>query len=207
MITDHQVAAIEAFGEKYPGHYMEKFFVDPRKWDREAEAIVDDLDIGVDMLDVLDIGCGFGYLVNAWTGRGCNAWGLDVGESCILEAVSKLKIPFKPFMIRAYEPMSQWFRGPYDLITMFGCTLRHGHPATSKDYWGWPAYRFFFEDVLSRLRPSGRFVIRPNVMGDEYGSAANLLARDTFLDKIGDLADIEFEGLQITLSRKAQHGC
>jgi SAM-dependent methyltransferase len=202
MITDDQVKAIEALGAKYPGHYMAKFCVDPRRWDREAEELAAKPFNDDSVCSSLDIGCGFGYFVNACDLFGDSAWGLDIGDPLIIEASGILRAKVAFGVVKAYVELPWMGRGTFDIITMFGCTLRHGHPATSKDYWGWDEYRFLFADVLGRLNPGGQFVIRPHVMGDEYGSAANLLACDTFTDKIGDLAEIEYEGLQITLRRK-----
>ncbi len=203
MITDEQVEAIEALGAKYPGHYMAKFSVDPRRWDREAERLWEAL-ASTDPVDrVLDIGCGFGYFLNV-AGVCCvDAWGLDVPDDAIIEAVDiiEAKVVYENMEAERYLPSA--CRGLYDLITMFGCTLRHGHPATSKDYWGWPEYRFFFEDVLSRLRDGGRFVIRPNVMEEPEPHHANLLDPIARYNAIGDIARIDGrqEG-QVTLRRK-----
>jgi SAM-dependent methyltransferase len=194
VLTDGQVKAIEALGAKYPGHYMAKFCVDPRRWDLEAEKLADHLDINCETLEILDIGCGFGYFVNVLYGRGCIGLGVDVADYAILEACGILNAPMLAVSVRAMTRLSLPHHTiddrTFDLITMFGCTLRHGHPATSKDYWGWDDYRFFFADVLSRLRPGGRFVIRPNVMKSPPPEHADLLDVPALDELIGDFAKI-----------------
>lgn len=201
MITQEQCEAIEALGYKYPVHPMAKFCVDPMRWDRQAEAIADKLDLSIEMLRVLDIGCGLGYFINACFGHGCLAHGIDIADPCMEAAALALRAPVVRHAIAPFKPLPVGCQG-YDLITMFGVNLRDGDLCSPGDYWGWQKYRFFFVDVLSRLGAGGQFVIRPNVTGDQCSSIADLLARDTFTAKMGDLAEIEYEGLQITLRRK-----
>lgn len=186
MITDEQVAAIEALGAKYPGHYMAKFCVDPRQWDREATAIWEQIGSYTLSERMLDLGCGFGYFANVINYPAADVTGLDLPEPIIAEAAAILQVPFVPHVVSDLDMVPSECGGPYDLITMFGCTLRHGHPATSKDYWGWDEYRFFFADVATRIRPGGRFVIRPNVMIDESPTVANLLDHGALRRAVGD---------------------
>jgi SAM-dependent methyltransferase len=202
MITDDQVKAIEALAEKYPGHYMAKFFTYPRLWDREAEKLADHLDVNCERLDVLDIGCGFGYFVNVCFDRGCNAWGLDVFDKAIGEAAEILRVKVVFDGIEADRRLPGIAGGLFDIITMFGCSLRHGHPATSKDYWGWDEYRFFFTDIATRLRPGGRFVIRPNVMTGEWAGAANLHDHGKLRGVLADEWErVAIMGPEITLTK------
>lgn len=209
MITDDQVKAIEALGAKYPGHPMAKFCVDPMRWDREFMSIYSHINNGAMSTRTLDIGCGFGYLTLWSMATGGTSYAIDIAEPIIVEATSILNVKLITHQVTAYERLpyggrNERLSGSLNLVTMCGCNLRHGHPASLGGYWGWDEYRFLIEDVVRRLHPTGRFVIRPNVMGDEHAGEANLLARDTFTDKIGDIAGIEYEGLQITLWKKRE---
>lgn len=189
MITDEQVVAIEALGQKYPGHPMAKFCVDPMRWDREAEAIADELDLGIEMLNVLDIGCGFGYFVNVCSGRGCIAYGLDVPDSCIVAATAALLVPVVWHTVRHNEPLPGLCDGPYDLITMFGVNLR-----SELQYWVADDYAWLTRYICRRIMSGGRFVVHPNL--------PHTWDVDCWIELIGDIATVERTETTITVRPK-----
>ena len=159
MITEQQVAALLAFYD--PDDQQAKFCLHIEKWDTIAMSVARGL--GLDNNSpkrILDLGCGFGYFLNVCGELGHDATGLDTFSPLIRRATRILGVRYMIHTIVAFEPLPRTL-GDYDLVTMSGVNLLKA--TMSKRYWCRNEYAFLASDIRYRLRPEGRFVIRPNI--------------------------------------------
>lgn len=181
--------------DAYPGHPMRKFFRDSDRWLRIAAEIAAGL--GLDGppfgLRILDIGCGVGQFVRVCKDLGHCANGLDLPDPIIAEAARCYGVQYRPFIIVPGKPLPADL-DMFDLITMFGVNLRRADGAF---YWVWREWESFGLDVVSRLAPGGRWVLRPNL---EPGPDIVLDA-----ERWGEVlpyVSVESNGRQITITRR-----
>jgi len=73
---------------------------------------------------VLDVGCAFGYLVEALHELGVEAWGIDISQYAISQTDPSISKYVKP--IPAWEPLPTDFPNRYDLVISIE-TLEHVH--------------------------------------------------------------------------------
>ncbi len=162
---------LEEIRKAHPDHLLAKFFGRRHYWRAEASRIA--WQMGLDTsppLRILDLGCGLGYFVAVCRGLGHNADGVDAPDEVAREAAWASAVPFRPCLIQSFIPLPEDLQG-YDLVTMFGVSLRHG----PEQYWGADAYRFLGNDIRSRLKPGGRWVLRPNRATAQHVSLMHLL--------------------------------
>ena len=171
MITaEHERRLAELWTESMD-HYMQKFAVTPRQWYAEAVQIAKGIKLHEsDPLRILDIGTGFGYFQLACRALGHTTVGLDVPDDVIRRATEILGVSCVPFTIQAYESLPGVLTD-YDLITTFGVNFRHA----PKVYWGGDDYAFLAADFCKRLRPGGRWLLRPNQTDDADSPIALLM--------------------------------
>ncbi len=174
MITYEQARQIMALESKYSGHPMAKFCRHPETWYAGADAIARSMGLHHGLPErILDIGSGFGYFVKACGDLGHTIYGLDVPEPVIDEAMEILGIKGTLHEINAFERLSG-IVGDFHLITTFGVNFKRD----SGLYWGPSPYVFLADDVRSRLRPGGRWVLRPNQTDDKTSPIARLMEAD-----------------------------
>jgi SAM-dependent methyltransferase len=127
-------------------------------------------------LRLLDIGCGPGYFLASARACGHEAHGIDapadilsdVENRVYSELLGALRItPFvSPLLIERYVALSSPLRD-LDFITAFWiCFNRH----RQEDEWGVDEWRFFVDDALSHLRPSGCLHLELNENPERYGA-------------------------------------
>lgn len=170
MITVEQERQLAELWATSVGHYMHKFAMTPRQWYAEAMKIAKR--IGLDKgppLKILDIGTGFGYFQLACQELGHDTTGLDIPDDAVWRATDILGVLCVLHMIQAYDPLPEILSG-YDLIATFGVNFRRD----DETYWGPDEYTFFAADIRKRLRPGGRWILRPN-QTDEPDSPIALL--------------------------------
>jgi SAM-dependent methyltransferase len=197
MITDEQARQIAALESKYPGHPMAKFCRHPRAWYAEAEQIARDMglhELKLPRIDILDIGCGFGYFLKVCAHYGHGVLGCDLPDDMIMKAQAILKVPAVGEEVKPLQGLhpTAW---KFDLITTFGVNFRW-NPQT---YWGVSEYIFLANDLRSRLRPSGRWVLRPNQTDDKTSLIARLMEADWWRTVAGSQATITISPPEVTI--------
>ena len=199
MLTRLKQRRLLILGFQNESHYMRKFCDNVHHWRREAGRLARKLiDKDTRQLRILDIGCGFGFFLDACLDMGHDVTGIDMPDAVIDSAAGILDVPYLPLHIQACLPLPTTLVD-FDLVTMFGVMFRHGSAYASHDYWGWPEYTFLARDVCSRLKPGGRWVLRPNSQSDLPDGAADLSNRAAWQNAIGDFATPRFEPGQITV--------
>ncbi len=204
MITREQQGALRQLGDRYPDHYMHKFCDDAPRWYSEALRIHEGIGRGATQSrKILDIGCGFGYFVRACNEVGDHATGIDVPDSLIEAAAAILGVPYLPYMVTAYVPLPDTYRD-LDLVTLFGVMFRFGSASESRDYWGWSEYTFLARDICSRLRPGGRWIIRPNRRGQQQHEFADIFDVAQWTAATGEFATAIVAGEQVAITPKTR---
>ncbi len=199
MLTADKTRKLTTLGRANPDHYMQKFCIDPQHWMREAGRLARTIPGRESRcLRILDIGCGFGYFLDACRDLGHDVIGVDMPDSVIEQAAGILDIPFRPLAIKACNPLPDDLTG-FDLVTTFGVMFRHGCVHASHDYWGWPEYAFLARDICNRLNPTGRWGIRPNRQVGIDAHTADLNDTGEWLTAVGDFATLDFDPRQITI--------
>ncbi len=116
-------------------------------------------------VQVLDIGCAFGYFVRACKVLGHDAEGLDRPNPMYAEACSLMSVPVHVYYIAAGEPLPSEV-SDYDLINMEGFGLPGREGVTHLDDVPaealWSDWVFFVTDLLDRLNSKGRLAITLN---------------------------------------------
>lgn len=181
MLTDEQVAAIEALRVKYPGNRMDKFAIDPRAHEAIAVEVARGLGLENGRREnqfILDLGCGFGYFSNV-----SHAVAMDLPNPMIRDALGILGMGLWDHEIETCKLLPGCFN--YDLITMFGVNLHNG-----MRYWNAEEYSFLAADVRFRLHSGGAWVIRPNAPVGRNSPTACLMDRDWWQKVTGPDAEI-----------------
>jgi 2-polyprenyl-3-methyl-5-hydroxy-6-metoxy-1,4-benzoquinol methylase len=195
MITAEQERQLAELWATSVGHYMHKFAMTPKAWYAEAMQIA--RGVGLDEgppLKILDIGCGFGYFLAACNMLGHESTGLDVTDDLIARAAWILRVHLVPHAITAYEPLPAELTG-YDLITTFGVNFRHAPEV----YWGGDDYAFLAADIRKRLRPGGRWLLRPNQTDEAESAIALLMAPDWWREVAGHQATITVSSHEVEI--------
>lgn len=171
MLTLEQTEALRALYD--PDDQQAKFCHDAERWDAIAQDVAEGLGLFccVRPRRILDLGCGFGYFLNACRVLGHDAMGVDTFNPLVRQATRILGVPYTLHTIVEFEPLPPTLKD-YDLVTMHGVNLLRA--TVGKRYWQRNEYAFLTNDIRHRLRPKGRFVIRPNVAGP--GSPTAILA-------------------------------
>lgn len=156
MITQDQCRRIEALGVGQEDHYLHKFTVNPTAWASEAVKLAERYTAKGQ--EVLDLGSGIPYFAHE---SKAEVTSLDDDIGIALEAARIIGVPYIVHRITADMILPEDLFG-YDLVTMFGVNLRHGSPARSKTYWDAGEYSFLARDIRRRLKPGGRWILRPN---------------------------------------------
>jgi 2-polyprenyl-3-methyl-5-hydroxy-6-metoxy-1,4-benzoquinol methylase len=171
MITAEQERQLAELWATSVGHYMHKFAMTPRAWYAEAMQIARTAGLHESPpLKILDIGMGFGYFLKACRQLGHTIMGLDEPEKIIWQAATILDVPYVLDHVEAFWAMPAELID-YDLITTFGVNFRHD----SGKYWGRDHYQWFSTDIRKRLRPGGRWLLRPNQTDDPDSLIASLM--------------------------------
>lgn len=190
MLTTHDVAAIEALKVGNEANPMVKFCDKPQHWYLLAQRIVYEFGlIEARPIKIFDLGCGFGYFCYICREVHHEVIGLELANPLILEANRILWNSVVTHDLTGPEPLPPIVRNA-DLITMFGVNLRQD----DGDYWTAEQYATFTADVCSRLKPKGRFVIRPN-----YPFTWNI---DAWQMLISPIATVEQTATTITVRPK-----
>ncbi len=113
-------------------------------------------------LEVLDVGCAFGYFLHACRLLGHHAEGLDLPHPMYEEACGIMGVAVHRHTIRAREPLPEQVTG-YDLINMEGFGMPHrGQPEIESSSVVWDDWVFLINDLLDRLNGKGRLAITLN---------------------------------------------
>ena len=118
--------------------------------------------------EVLDIGCGGGFLLFILEQLGHRGLGLDTDEFPLFgELTQLLGVSRKIWAVRAFEPLPDLGR-KFDWITAFSPAFQGIH--TQDWRWGAPEWQFFLDDLARHLKPGGRifFGLNPCYGGDYY---------------------------------------
>jgi SAM-dependent methyltransferase len=124
---------------------------------------------------LLDVGCGFGYLVVAAECLGHTAVGLDIPHPCTAAVAVAMGFRLVSHQIHRFELLPQELTD-FDLITMTGVNLFERQNGKALDnltinqdpslppegWWREPEYRFLIRDLWERLRPGGQVFIEFN---------------------------------------------
>jgi SAM-dependent methyltransferase len=126
---------------------------------------------------ILDVGCGFGYLVLACDCLGHDAVGLDIPHDCTAAVAVAVGFKLVSHKIHRFELLPDQLQG-FDLITMTGVNLFERLNGTQQPldnltinadqslppagWWREPEYRFLIRDLYERLRPGGEIFIEFN---------------------------------------------
>jgi 2-polyprenyl-3-methyl-5-hydroxy-6-metoxy-1,4-benzoquinol methylase len=186
MLTADQERQLMALRDDYPGHYMGKFCRCPSRWFRIAREIAEGMGLHQGPHQrILDIGCGFGYFTTACMELGHTVTGLDVPDDMIRDATTITGIEYRPHVIQAHQPLPDGLDG-FDLVTTFGVNFRHG----PDKYWANTDYYYLATDIHNRLRPDGRWVLRPNLTTDADSPIALLVSPGWWRRVVGPTAEI-----------------
>ena len=151
-----------------PGHDWPKY-LDLRKWMQINLSRVEELGLDYGFRKrILDIGCGTGYFLHICRFLRHDVVGLDIDilpiyrEMMQLLGLRRIVWEVKPF--QRLLDLGQ----PFDLITCFMICF-NGHK--SETVWGSAEWRFFLDDLESRLRPGGRIQLQFNreINGEYFG--------------------------------------
>jgi SAM-dependent methyltransferase len=110
-------------------------------------------------LRILDLGSGFGYLPLAAKVLGHEAIALEWPNE-ITQAASRC-VPVRWVFQRIERLVSLFTIGTFDLVNMTGVNLVHAGDSP-RQFWSQSDYEFLIDDVLTMLRPDGRFIIEYN---------------------------------------------
>lgn len=203
MITSRQIQLLAELKATDSDHYMAKFCDDPLRWYRIAIRRYNTLSYNKQQWPrkILDIGCGFGYFVLTCKDAGEHATGIDVPDPFIRRATQILDAPCEVHTVTAFVPLPPEYCD-LDLVTSFGVMFRHGPPSESGTYWTWPEYAFLASDICSRLRPEGRWIVRPNRISEQQHDFRYMLDPQQWQAAVGDVATVVIVGEQITLTPK-----
>lgn len=148
--------------DKYPDHPMAKYAIDQRRWEWQAETFAKSVGLHdpAEKLRMMDLGCGFGYLVTHCNRLGHQATGLDQPVPIIEEAARLSGLPI--IWHRIQDGVKLPGTDQYDLITAQRLNLIELNGCR----WGWPEWERLCADVMDRLRPGGRFVVLPNLQAE-----------------------------------------
>ncbi len=153
----------QRYGVVRPSHEWPKY-LELGKWMQINLRRVEELGLDYGFRKrILDIGCGTGYFLHICRFLGHNVVGLDVdilpmyGEMMQLLGLKRIVWEVKPF-----RPLLD-LGGRFDLITCFMICF-NGHK--SEAVWGSAEWRFFLDDLESRLRPGGRVQLQFNREND-----------------------------------------
>lgn len=113
---------------------------------------------------ILDLGCGAGYLLYIAQLLGHSGVGLDMDRLPMFREVTRLLGVHRVVQkIEAFRPLPK-FGKKFDLITAFMiCFNDHKMPGL----WGVPQWEFFLDDLAKHLKPRGRVWLELNQEYDE----------------------------------------
>lgn len=110
-------------------------------------------------LNVLDLGAGTGYFLLVCRHNGHDVLGLDVDEEPFYnDSFEFLKLPRRIHRIEPMTPLPD-MQSQFDLITAFMTCFDTGQDGMP---WGADAWKYFVQDLRSRLKQGGRTIIQFN---------------------------------------------
>ena len=131
---------------------------------------------------ILDIGSGAGYFLHICRWLGHDVVGLDLDELPMFGEMTRLLgIKRIVWRVQAFEALPDLGR-KFDVITAFMICF-NGHK--SKQLWGPNEWRFFLDDLESRLNPGGR--IRLGFNHENDGSLYTEELREFFENRGGEI--------------------
>jgi len=127
-------------------------------------------------LQILDIGCGPAFFLAVCRALGHHAIGVDAPESYMtpverriyasLIGILGLERSVSSLLIEKFVPLP-YPEAKFDLITAYWiCFNLHRQPGE----WGVEEWRFFVEDAVRRLCPTGRLLLELNENPERYGA-------------------------------------
>ena len=120
---------------------------------------------------VLDLGCGVGWFLLVARAMGHDVRGLDrEGDPIYREMTLLLGIPRTIHTIKPYQPLPAEIQG-YDLVSAHMTSFNHYHDGR---YWGAEEWRFFLNDLKSRLNPGATICLELNPRSDGTPIAEDL---------------------------------
>ena len=153
---------------------------------------------------ILDLGCGFGYLLYACERLGHRALGVDCEPEaqpdvrCYAHAIDRLGLRRALHRIEAFTPLPA-LGGPFDLVTAYQiCFTDHESP----DRWDVAEWRFFLGDLEKQLAPGARLLFSFNWssrhgdwLSDELAdffarAGARIRAEEVYFDGLPRLSDL-----------------
>ena len=170
----------EQFGaERYAGEGPLKYFdVDHYLPLNVERAIRLGLHRGTPARRILDLGCGFGYLIYVCERLGHRALGVDCEPEaqsdarCYAHAIELLGVRRALHRIEAFAPLPA-LGGPFDLVTAYQiCFTDHESP----DRWDVAEWRFFLADLEKQLARDARLVFSFNWSARHGGWLSDELA-------------------------------
>jgi hypothetical protein len=114
-------------------------------------------------------------------------------DPVIEQAAELYGVRYRPLSITAGQQLPNDLRC-FDLITMFGVNLR----LPDGRHWTWSEWEPFGRDLLSRLVPGGRLVLRPNIQ-----TGPDIVLNKAQWEKIEPNSLVLRDRGQITITRKS----
>ncbi|MDQ6622086.1 MAG: class I SAM-dependent methyltransferase [Verrucomicrobiota bacterium] len=112
---------------------------------------------------IIDLGCGSGYFLYVSRKFGHDVLGLDIeGEPIFSEMMALFDVPRVIYRIQPFVPLPK-FASQFDLITAHMICF-NGHK--SEQLWRASEWKFFLDDLQTRLRPRGRIALSFNREND-----------------------------------------
>ncbi|MEX2127606.1 MAG: methyltransferase domain-containing protein [Xanthobacteraceae bacterium] len=166
---------------------------------------------------ILDVGCGGGLFLRCARHFGHDGFGIDVENPLLAEIAAIYGVDRRVAPVRKFTPLE--VDGLFDVITCVATQFdrrKHSEGAEFWDsegaeFWGCAEWRFFFEDLDTRMPPTGRVYLRINKEGDLPA------ARDYYNERLRDamwhanrgLCEFLFDknALAITIDSLSRHDC
>lgn len=123
-MVDHCQTCCENYGEKYYESGCGDNYHDRESWMAFFRRIASNIVSSLNPHTVLDVGCAFGYLVEALREQGVEAWGIDISNYAIEQSAKRVR-PYL-FAQSAVEPLPSAFPQRFDLIVSIE-VLEHLH--------------------------------------------------------------------------------
>ena len=111
---------------------------------------------------ILDIGCGSGMFLFICHAHGHSGVGIDTDSPMYKDMAAALGVDYAVNMVMPFEKLAPDLTG-FDLITAIATKFdRLDFANLEAKTWGINEWKFFFQDLSTRLNPGGRIYMKPN---------------------------------------------